>query len=134
MSATGSYNQAQKPIGSIAPTVLVVEDQVVLRLFVSEMIEQAGYTVLLAEDADEALSVMERNPEIRLVFSDFEMPSLMSGLDLGHHLSRLRPDIGFVLTSGLKMREQLPLPPNSLFLPKPFLESDVCEALRKLVH
>jgi len=117
-----------------APTVLVVEDQAVLRLYVAEMIEQAGYVVLSAEDADEALQVMKNNPQIRAVFSDFEMPSVMTGLDLGYHLSRTRPDIAFVLTSGRQVPSSFALPPKSLFVSKPFLESDVCAALAQLVH
>ncbi|GBR08107.1 response regulator [Asaia siamensis] len=117
-----------------APTVLVVEDQVLLRLYVSEMISEAGYTVLSAENADEALSVITSNPEIRLVFSDFEMPSVMNGLDLGNYLFRTRPDVAFVLTSGAKMEEGFALPPRGLFVSKPFLESDVCSALAQLVH
>lgn len=116
------------------PTVLVVEDQALLRLYVAEMIEQAGYAVLSAEDADEALQIMKHNPQIRAVFSDFEMPSVMTGLDLGHHLSRTRPDIAFVLTSGRQVAGSFTLPPKSLFVSKPFLESDVCAALAQLVH
>ena len=117
-----------------APTVLVVEDQFLLRAYVSDMIAEAGYTVLSAKNADEALSIITGNPDIRLVFSDFEMPSTMNGLDLGHHLFRTRPDVAFVLTSGAKMKENFALPPRGLFVAKPFLESDVCSALAQLVH
>jgi len=117
-----------------APTVLVVEDQALLRLYVSEMISDAGYTVLSVENADAALSVIKSNPDIRLVFSDFEMPSVMNGLDLGYHLFKTRPDVAFVLTSGAKMDKGFALPPRGLFVSKPFLESDVCSALAQLVH
>ncbi|NIE79069.1 response regulator [Asaia sp. As-1742] len=134
MFASSSLESINATQGVAAPTVLVVEDQVLLRLYVSEMIEQAGYTVIAAEDADEALVVLRKNPQIRAVFSDFEMPSTMTGLELGHHLSRTRPDVAFVLTSGRKAPGSFALPPRSLFVSKPFLESDVCAALAQLVH
>ncbi|BAT19977.1 MULTISPECIES: response regulator [Asaia] len=134
MFASSSLKSVNALQGGAAPTVLVVEDQVLLRLYVSEMIEQAGYNVISAEDADEALAVLCKNPQIRAVFSDFEMPSTMTGLDLGHHLSRTRPDVAFVLTSGRRAPDSFSLPPRSLFVSKPFLESDVCAALAQLVH
>ncbi|GAB6853882.1 response regulator [Asaia astilbis] len=116
------------------PTVLVVEDHIVLRLHVSDMIEAAGYTVLSAGDADEALLMIGKNPDIRLVFSDLEMPSKMSGLDLGHHLLRTHPEMAFVLTSGRQVDDRSALPPKSLFVPKPFFEIDVRAVLAQLVH
>lgn len=134
MSADMLVNTVPTRVIPSAPTVLVVEDQALLRLYVADLIEQAGYVVLSAEDADEALQVMKNNPQIRAVFSDFEMPSVMSGLDLGHHLSKTRPDIAFVLTSGRQVPGNFALPPKSLFVSKPFLESDVCAALAQLVH
>jgi len=134
MCADLSFGTARSGEHHAAPTVLVVEDQVLLRLYVSDMIEQAGYTVISAEDADEALSMISLNPQIQIVFSDFEMPSAMTGLELGHHLSRTRPDMGFVLTSGRQMPGSTLLPPRSLFVAKPFLESDVCAALAHCVH
>ncbi|MFC0501048.1 response regulator [Asaia krungthepensis] len=134
MCADLSFATARSSDIHTAPTVLVVEDQVLLRLYVSDMIEQAGYTVLSAENADEALTVISSNPQIRIVFSDLEMPSEMTGLELGHHLSRTRPEMGFVLTSGRQMPGSAALPPRGLFVPKPFLESDVCAALQRCVH
>lgn len=126
--------QSKNRLTDVMPTVLVVEDQAILRLHVSEMIEQAGYHVLSAEDADEALAVIKTNPQIRFVFSDLEIPSAMTGLELGHHLSRIRPDVGFVLTSGRSIYDPATLPPKGVFVPKPFLENDIRAALLQLVQ
>jgi two-component system, response regulator PdtaR len=68
-------------------TVLVVEDEPWVRLSVSEDLAEAGYDVLVAANADEAIEILERRRDIRLVFTDVDMPGSMDGLKLAAFIS-----------------------------------------------
>ena len=81
-------------------TILVVEDDTDVRLAVVETLELSGYRVLSARDGPEALSVLEADPGIDLMFSDLIRPQGMSGLDLVTEARRKRPDLRIILTSG----------------------------------
>ncbi len=71
--------------------VVVVDDDVFERMGASYMFEDAGYRVLEAENADEALGFFETNAEIRLLFTDVSMPGSMSGSDLALRSPSDRP-------------------------------------------
>lgn len=64
------------------PIVLVVEDEPLVRLGIVDNLEESGFTVLEASDADEAIEILIKNLNIRLVFTDVEMPGGMDGLKL----------------------------------------------------
>jgi CheY-like chemotaxis protein len=64
------------------PVILVVEDEYFLRMNAVEMIEAAGYVVLEASNADEAIEILENRDDIRVVFTDIQMPGSMDGLKL----------------------------------------------------
>jgi len=81
-------------------TILVVEDDADVRIAVVQVLELSGYRVLSARDGPEALTVLDQNPEIELMFSDLVMPQGMSGFDLVREVQRLRPDLRIMLTSG----------------------------------
>ena len=80
--------------------VLVVEDDPYVRLLVVQLVADLGHDVLEAEDGPDALRMLERRPDIELLFSDVVMPKGMSGIDLAHEARRRRPDIAVLLTSG----------------------------------
>ncbi len=67
---------------ALPATVLVVEDDVLLRMFAVEMIEDAGFRVIEAQDADAAIRVLEARNDIRIIFTDIDMPGSMNGLKL----------------------------------------------------
>ncbi|AOX19407.1 response regulator [Kozakia baliensis] len=118
----------------IPPAVLIVEDQALLRFLAADMVKEAGFTALVAEDATQAIMMMERHPGIRTVFSDIDMPGAMNGLELARYISRFWPPVGIVLTSGMCPDMQGALPPGGIFLPKPYLFHEVTAALHRLVH
>jgi CheY-like chemotaxis protein len=64
------------------PTVLVVEDETLIRELVAEELEDAGYTVVIANDADQAITILEARQDICLVFTDINMPGSKNGLKL----------------------------------------------------
>jgi PAS domain S-box-containing protein len=88
------------PAPAARPTILVVEDQEAVRAVACGFLEDFGYIVLEAGDGFEALSKLQENPEIDLMFSDVVMPGGMNGFDLAQAAQTLRPDLKVVHTSG----------------------------------
>ena len=70
--------------------VLVVEDEILLRLMLTEELQAAGYHVLEARDADEAVTILLKRPRIELVLTDIIMPGSMNGVDLAQWIKRTR--------------------------------------------
>ena len=87
---------------SVRETVLVVEDEVYVRMVISEYLRGCGYKVIEAADADEALAVLQ-NPEIPvdIVFSDIEMPGTMDGFALSRWIRANRPDLDVILAGSV---------------------------------
>jgi DNA-binding NtrC family response regulator len=81
-------------------TVLVVEDEVFIREDVSQHLEDCGFTVLQAANADEALKVIQSRADIDLVFTDVRMPGEMDGLQLAAWVLEQRPNIPVIIASG----------------------------------
>lgn len=110
--------------------VLVVEDDVFERMGVSDMFAEAGYRVLEAGDADEALRLFETNSEIRLLFTDVSMPGSMSGSDLARHVAERWPSVGIIVTSGRPRPDKLPL--SMRFHDKPYEPMAVLRQAREM--
>src|SRR6202035_4619460 len=110
--------------------VVVVDDDVFERLGASVMFVDAGYRVLEAEDADEALHFFETNADIRLLFTDVSMPGLMSGSDLAHQVAERWPEVGIIVTSGRPRPHLLPL--SMLFHDKPYEPAAVLRQAREM--
>jgi len=79
------------------------------RMGASDMFLDAGYRVLEAGDADQALRHFEANADIRLLFSDVSMPGLMNGSDLARDVALRWPKVGIIMTSGRPRPDQMPL-------------------------
>jgi CheY-like chemotaxis protein len=110
------------------PTVLVVEDEVIIRDMVAEELEDAGFTVVVAANADHAISILENRFDIHLVFTDIDMPGSMDGLKLAAAVRDRWPPVHIIITTG-KSRP-LEIPANALFIPKPYVGKVVAEAMR----
>jgi len=111
----------------IPAVVLVVEDEMLLRIRAVEMVEDAGFTSVEAVDADEAVAILESRSDIALVFTDIQMPGTMDGLKLARIVHRRWPAIRIILVSGQLKLETSDMPPGSRFFGKP-LEADVMMA------
>ena len=81
-------------------TVLVVEDEVLVRLMIAEELRSAGFQVIEASDADEALAVLANITDVSVIFSDIRMPGSMDGLELAKKVRADFPKIRIVLASG----------------------------------
>ncbi len=94
------------------------------------IIEDAGYDVIGAANADEAIGLLETHPDIRAVFSDIEMPGgSMDGLKLMHAVRRRWPPLILILTSGRVSPLVADMPSETVFLRKPYVEADLLRAL-----
>ncbi|HTO82627.1 MAG TPA: response regulator [Methylomirabilota bacterium] len=89
------------PSPATAPSVLVVEDEVLVRTNVAEYLRACGYRVLEANDADEAILILRNVDDIDIVFTDVQMPGSLDGFGLAQWVRRERPRIRVIITSGV---------------------------------
>jgi len=119
-----------KPINPVP--VLIVEDEPVLRMMAVDIVESAGFEAVEAHDADTALAILEKRPDIRVLFSDIQMPGSMDGMKLARAVRDQWPRVRIILTSGHCRAQDLDLPPGSLFFPKPYDLRQLEAALSRL--
>src|SRR5688572_32230520 len=101
------------------PTVLIVEDELLLRMRAVDMVEDAGFTPLQAVSADDALALLESRSDIDLLFTDIQMPGSMNGLKLAHAVHERWPSIKIILVSGQLTPSEGDRPTDSRFFSKP---------------
>ncbi|HVT50279.1 MAG TPA: response regulator [Dongiaceae bacterium] len=115
-----------------ASRILLVEDDPILRLGAAAVLADAGYEVLEAANADEAIAVLERETGIRLMISDIQMPGSLDGLKLAHAVRRRWPPVAVLLTSGRRTPEPEELPERVHYLPKPFAAPELLAEVGQL--
>lgn len=114
------------------PVVLIVEGEALIRLSAVHMVQDAGYAVVDARDADEAIRILERRDDIQAIFSDIRMSGSMDGLKLAHAVRGRWPPIHLILTSGMNVPDGAKLPANGRFIRKPYTPEHVATALKEL--
>jgi DNA-binding NtrC family response regulator len=110
------------------PTVLMVEDETLIRELVSEELMDAGFDVIQVGSADQAIAILEVRKDIHLIFTDIDMPGSMDGLKLAAAVRDRWPPVHIIITTG-KSRP-MTIPVNALFIPKPYLTRNVVTAMR----
>lgn len=113
--------------------VLVVEDELVLRMRAVDIVEDAGFTAIEAVNADEALTILERRSDISLLFTDIQMPGSLDGLMLAHAVHRRWPHIKIVLVSGQVKPSETDKPLDSRFFGKPLEVQQMIAELQEMV-
>jgi CheY-like chemotaxis protein len=113
-------------------TVLVVEDEPLLRMHAVSIIEEAGFTALEADSADEAIELLESHAEIRIVFTDINLPGSMDGLRLAAAIRDRWPPIELIVTSGRVKVGPSDLPERSHFFSKPYDAGQLIDTLKAL--
>jgi CheY-like chemotaxis protein len=111
--------------------ILVVDDDVFERMGASGMFVDAGYLVLEAGNADEALQFFETDADIGLLFTDVSMPGSMSGADLARRVAARWPAVGIILASGRPRPDTLP--PRMRFHEKPYAPDAVLMQAREMM-
>src|SRR6266436_2876818 len=96
--------------------ILVVEDEMLLRMRAVDMVEDAGFTAVEAINADDALAVLESRSDIELLFTDIQMPGSMDGLKLAFAVHERWPPIKIILVSGELKLSKIDIPADSRFL------------------
>lgn len=112
--------------------VLVVEDDPLVLLSAVDTIEDAGYRVLEASNADDAIRLLEQHPEIRIVFTDIEMPGSMDGIKLAAFIRDRWPPVEIIITSGRVLATDVALPERGIFLAKPYQSQELKAHLSRM--
>ena len=117
----------------LPPVVLVVEDEMLLRMRAVDMVEDAGYIPAEAVDADEALAILQSRSDIALLFTDVQMPGSMTGLQLAHAVHERWPPIKIILASGQLKLSKSEIPENSRFFGKPLNSVEMIAEMREML-
>ncbi len=115
------------------PNVLVVEDEMILRMRAVDIVEDAGFCPVEAINADEAISILESRSDISLLFTDIQMPGSMDGLKLAHAVHDRWPSIKIILVSGHVQPSDAERPANSRFFGKPLGVEQMATELQAMV-
>lgn len=114
--------------------ILIVEDDDVTRMDAAVMIRDAGYDVIEAANADEAIAFLESDRPIAVMFTDIEMPGSIDGQRLAHAVRDRWPPVHIVATSGhFDLQSFGALPDGIRFLPKPYLHAAVTRTLSEVL-
>jgi CheY-like chemotaxis protein len=119
-------------VDSARPVVLIVEDELLLRMNAVDIVGAAGYEVVAAANADEAIEILETRRDVTVVFTDIQMPGSMDGLKLARAVRGRWPPIKIVATSGHAEVRETDLPEGGRFVPKPYDSKQVAGVLREL--
>ena len=114
------------------PVVLLVEDEQLLRMDAAEMVRSAGFDVVEAANADDAIEILEIRRDIVVVFTDIQMPGSMDGLKLARAVRGRWPPIKIIATSGLVDVGEKDLPEGGRFLAKPYSPGELAGVLHEL--
>jgi len=116
------------------PVVLIVEDEALVRMNAVEAIDCAGFDVVEAADADEAIAILEQRNDVCLIFTDVHMPGSIDGLKLAHFVKDRWPPIKIIATSGNATITDSDLPQGSRFMAKPYVLAQVTSAIDHLIQ
>lgn len=111
-------------------TILFVEDEPLVLMLAVDVLEDAGFTVLQAENGQEALDILADHPEIEALVTDVNMPGL-DGCALAKDAIAARPDLQLIATAGRNRYRNDELPDDGDFLPKPYSPAELVELVRR---
>ncbi len=117
-------------------TVLVVEDELMVRMPIAEYLRDCGYNVLEAASASEAIAAVDTEGPVSLVFSDIRMPGTMDGVGLAEWFRSHYPAVPVLLTSGYNGGRTITpsAAPRGRFIEKPYSQSQVARHIAALLH
>src|SRR3712207_3512208 len=114
------------------PVVLLVEDEPLVRTVQVDILREAEFWVLEAQDADEAFEILKRRPDVRAVLTDVDMPGSLDGFEFARLVEQGWPEVGVLVISGKTRPSPGDLPPKGGFLPKPYDSNTLVNALRQV--
>jgi len=113
----------------VRPAILVVEDELLIRICAASCLAEAGFTVIEAADAEEAMEAFDARGDVALLFSDVNMRGPLDGIELAWWVRRRRPELPVIVTSGSATPAEVQMPSGGRFLAKPYIP----EALPRVV-
>jgi two-component system, response regulator PdtaR len=116
------------------PLVLVVEDEELLRVHAADLLEDHGFKVIEAENAANALKVLESRDDVRLLFTDIKMPGALDGMDLARQVHARWPHVLLVITSGHKQLSRAEIPDDGRFVAKPYRANELLGQMDDLMR
>jgi CheY-like chemotaxis protein len=114
------------------PTILIVEDECLVRMVAVDAFLDIGFLVLEAVDAADALRIHGENLQIQVLFTDVNMPGVLNGIDLAEQLKAVAPGLHIIIASALPMIRPVHHIPAT-FITKPYELDAVCGAVRDLL-
>lgn len=121
------------PDSGAPPSILVVEDEVLIRLTVADHLRDCGFRVLEAANGDEARRIVEAGETVDLVFTDIQMPGSLDGFSLARWVRANRPGVPVLLTSGYVKSAELAHDLCTEIVGKPYDHDDLVRRLRRLM-
>jgi CheY-like chemotaxis protein len=133
VEAVGSASEQAK--SKRTPTVLIVEDEVLIRMAIADYLRDCGYRVVEAGNGNEAVAVLTADPAVDVVFSDVNLPGILNGFSLAQWVRRERPAVRIILTSGIakSAREAHDLCEEGPLMEKPYEHREVERRIRMLL-
>lgn len=114
-------------------TILVVEDEPLVSMSIVAHLQDEGFRVLEAANADQAIAILEQDANVRLIFTDIDMPGSMDGLKLAAAVRHRWPPVHIIVTSGQRPVAADDLPIGSLFFAKPYQHAEITHSMRQLL-
>jgi CheY-like chemotaxis protein len=118
----------------IRALILVVEDEALVRMMLVDVLDDAGFNVIEAAHADEALHILAAVPDVQVVVTDVEMPrGSINGFELARRVREDRQDVGVLISSGRVAPVSGDLPEGAYFVEKPVRPERLLELVRALL-
>ena len=119
------------PDGRDGRVVLIVQEEFLLRMDVADAFEAVAFKIFQASTADEAIFLLEREPTIRVVFTDIDLPGTTDGLALAHYIRGRWPPTILLVSSARIPRKALPS--KTHFVQQPYLDGGLAQAVKEVL-
>src|SRR3954466_1498214 len=131
----GQHDAATEPLAELAgkPVILVVEDELLVRIVQVDILREAGFRVAEAQDADEAFDMLRSRPEITAVLTDVDMPGSLNGFEFARLVKQGWPEVGVLAISGKRQPAPGDLPAGVEFVQKPIRSAALVDRIRRLL-
>lgn len=118
---------------SVERRILVVEDEFLIRLTLSEALSDEGFSVLEAENGDEALSILQNGTDLDLLVTDIQLPGMLDGYALVDAMRQKRPELPVIFMTGRPDPRERAASPIEVFIAKPYTLDEICNAAKRLI-
>jgi CheY-like chemotaxis protein len=115
------------------PVVLLVEDEPLVRTLQVDVLREAGFWVVEAQDADEAFETLKRRGDVRLVLTDVDMPGSLDGFEFARLVAQGWPEVGVLVISGKAAPKEGDMPANAIFMAKPIRPAALVEQIEQIM-